>query len=289
MSVEPVLREADPVEPSITRDAPQKASFALRVATILVPALICLAGVGVAAVFVATRPHAGRTAHEERGVPVRATPVEPSTQPVRVRAHGTVVAAQKVTLQPELNGRIVWMSDDLVPGGRVHAGDTLIRIDPRDYRAQVEQSRAQVEQSRLGIAEEQSRAVIAEREWELLRRQHGGSESGRELALREPHLRTAEAQLRAARSSMRQARTNLSRTTLDAPFDAFVESENADSRPARRTDQPARHPGRHRPLLGAGLHPDGAARVDPGAGRERRERLTRPRPARGRRGRRDRA
>ncbi len=228
MSVEPVLREADPVEPSVARDAPQKASFALRVATILVPALICLAGVGVAAVFVATRPHAGRTAHEERGVPVRATPVEPSTQPVRVRAHGTVVAAQKVTLQPELNGRIVWMSDDLVPGGRVHAGDTLIRIDPRDYRAQVEQSRAQVEQSRLGIAEEQSRAVIAEREWELLRRQHGGSESGRELALREPHLRTAEAQLRAARSSMRQARTNLSRTTLDAPFDAFVESENAD-------------------------------------------------------------
>ena len=286
MSVEPVLREADPVEPSVARDAPQKASFALRVATILVPALICLAGVGVAAVFVATRPHAGRTAHEERGVPVRATPVEPSTQPVRVRAHGTVVAAQKVTLQPELNGRIVWMSDDLVPGGRVHAGDTLIRIDPRDYRAQVEQSRAQVEQSRLGIAEEQSRAVIAEREWELLRRQHGGSESGRELALREPHLRTAEAQLRAARSSMRQARTNLSRTTLDAPFDAFVESENADlGQLVGPTSQLATLVGTDRFWVQVSIPMERLAWIQvPGVNGE--DRLARPRPARGRRGRR---
>lgn len=208
---------------------PARRSLVKRVLLVLVPVAICLGGVAVAGMLVATRPQAAHVAPETRGVPVRVSALEATTQRIRVRASGSVLAAQKVLLQPELSGRVQWMSPELVPGGRVRAGEPLVRIDPRDYRTQLEQQAAQLENSRLGIQQEESRRLIAEREWELLRREQGASsEAGRELALRQPQLRTAQAQLRAAESGVRQARTNLTRTTVVAPFDAFVQTESVD-------------------------------------------------------------
>lgn len=240
--MEPNASEAplDGPEPSVARAPSQavehetasavpKPSFVARLLSIGVPVLICLAGVAVAGVLVATRPEAARSAQEVRGLPVRVRELAPSTQQVRVRAQGQVVAAQKVRLQPELNGRVIWMNDDLVPGGRVEAGETLVRIDPRDYRAALEAQRAQLENSRVQIEQERARRRIAEREWALLGREGAPStEQGRDLALREPQVRSAEAALRAAESSLRQARTNLARTNVEAPFDGFVQSENVD-------------------------------------------------------------
>ncbi|MCA9604410.1 MAG: efflux RND transporter periplasmic adaptor subunit, partial [Myxococcales bacterium] len=135
----------------------------------------------------------------------------------------------QVVMQPELNGRVTWMNEELLPGGRLAEGDTLVRIDARDYQAALEQQRAQVASSQLNVSTEESRRVIAEREWALLERErNAASESGRQLALREPQTQAAEASLRAARSGLRQAQTNLSRTSLRAPFDSIVISENVD-------------------------------------------------------------
>jgi len=195
----------------------------------MIPALICITGIAFAGAMIATRPDAERAETETEGVPVRVQALAASAEPVSVRAQGQVIAARQLVLQPELNGRITWMNEELVPGGRLREGDTLIRIDSRDYRTAVEQQRAQVENSRLSVSQEQSRQVIAEREWELLDRERGGAtERGRQLALREPQARAAEASLRASQSGLRQARTNLSRTSVRAPFDAFVLTENTD-------------------------------------------------------------
>ncbi|HJL19669.1 MAG TPA: efflux RND transporter periplasmic adaptor subunit [Sandaracinaceae bacterium LLY-WYZ-13_1] len=192
-----------------------------------IPVVTCLAGAAVAGLLVATKPEAERAQPEDQGLPVRVTELSPGTQPIAVRAQGQVVAARQVVVQPELNGRVIWMNDDLVPGGRLAEGETLVRIDPRDYRAAVEAQRAQLQNSRVQIQQERSRQVVAQREWELLR-EGGGSDEGRELALREPQLRSAEASLRAAESNLQQARTNLTRTTVQAPFDAFVQTEQVD-------------------------------------------------------------
>ena len=200
-----------------------------RILGVMIPAGICLTGIAFAGMLVATRPEAAHTAAEERGLPVRVLDVQPRTEAVHVRAQGQVVAAQRVVMQPELNGRVTWMNANLIPGGRLSSGDLLIRIDPRDYRAALEAQRAQVANNRLSIAQEDSRRVIAEREWEILRQERNATtEAGRELALREPHQRAAAAALRAAESGLQQAQTNLTRTSLQAPFDAIVQAENVD-------------------------------------------------------------
>ncbi|MGF1465783.1 MAG: efflux RND transporter periplasmic adaptor subunit [Sandaracinaceae bacterium] len=186
-------------------------------------------GAAGAAMLIMTAPQAQRAEQETRGTPVRVMTLRETTAPIRVRAQGTVVPAQQVVLQPEVTGRVVWAHPDLVPGGRVAAGDTLLRLDARDYRAAVEQQRATVENNRLALQQEQSRRVVAQREWALLGSDSAASSpEGQRLALREPQLRAAEASLHAAASALSQARTNLARTTVDAPFDALVLEESAD-------------------------------------------------------------
>ncbi len=219
----------EPAEPTPETFHDARPSLVARLAAVLVPALICVGGIGFAAMLVATRPAAEEATPEAAEVPVRVQAISSADERVVVRAQGQVIAAQQVVLQPELSGRVNWMSPELVPGGRVAAGDTLVRIDPRDFRAALEQQRAQVENSQLGVSTEESRRVIAEREWALLEQERSAaSDGGRQLALREPQLRAAEASLRAARSGLQQARTNLSRTTLLAPFDGVVLAENVD-------------------------------------------------------------
>lgn len=236
---QPLLREdlGDDIDDDIIDDdatAPvspptDRPSTIARIFAVLIPAGICLAGIAFAGLMVATRPTAERAPPETRGLPVHTRVVTAGSESVVVSASGQVVAARLVVMQPELTGRVTWMNEHVVPGGRVAEGESLLRIDGRDFRAAIDQQAAQVETSRVQLTTEESRRAIAEREWALMGREgSGASAQGRGLALREPQVRSAEAGVRAAQSGLRRARTNLSRTTLRAPFDAFIQAEAVD-------------------------------------------------------------
>lgn len=193
--------------------------------------LLLAVGVGIAVVLVKTKASPKKAEKPTLAQSVEVHLVTESTQRVRVSANGTVISAQEVILQPEVTGRVVWKNPDLVPGGHVKRGASLLRIDPRDYLAAVEQQRAQLEAKRLAFDQERSRRVIAQREWDLFG-DAGAPDAdpgaGRALALREPHLRSAEASLEAAKSTLEQSRLALSKTQIVAPFNAFIQSENVD-------------------------------------------------------------
>ena len=99
----------------------------------LFPGIITVAAVAGAVVM-------GRSAESaERETPVTIAPlvevIEVQAAPAhpRLRGTGTVEPAREATLSPELAGRIVYVSPSLVVGGRVAEGETLLRIDKRDY------------------------------------------------------------------------------------------------------------------------------------------------------------
>lgn len=189
-------------------------------------------GVGVAVALVKAKADPKKSSKPQRAFPVEAYIASESTQPIRVIANGTVISAQEIILQPEVTGRIVWKNPEFVPGGRLKKGAPLLRIDPRDYATAVEQQLAQLESRRLAFEQERSRRVIAQREWDLFGDagvpEADPDASGRALALREPHLRSAEASLRAAQTAVEQSKIALSRTQIVAPFNALVQSENVD-------------------------------------------------------------
>jgi len=194
----------------------------------IVSMLLICAAVGTAVVMYLTRPKAQRTRHRKPAPLVQTAELRPTSRPVRIVAYGTVIAAKRLTLQAQVEGRIVYQEANLVLGGLIPAGSKLIQIDPNDYKLAVEQQEAAVEEAQFEVDTEQGRRVIAEREWKLLEKEIATSEAGRRLALRQPHQKRAAARLQAARSRLDQARLDQKRTTLLCPFNALVLAESAE-------------------------------------------------------------
>ena len=195
---------------------------------ILLPFGLIGAGAYVAVWLIQTRPKAARAPIRIQPTLVEVIPARKTRERIRIYQNGTVVAAQSVVLSPEVNGRVIEQSPELVPGGRFETGDIILKIDPRDYQYAVEQKKSEVENALSNLKEEGGRQIIAKREWNLLGEDLETTEAGRELALRIPHLRKARASLAAAGSALQDAELDLERTTIRAPFNAFVQRESVD-------------------------------------------------------------
>ena len=142
---------------------------------------------------------------------------------LRVRAEGTVAPRAETELTPEVTGRVLEISADLVAGGFFEEGDVLFRLDRREYELAVAQARAAIAQADLRLETERQEASIAEREWELL-------DIGRPtpLALREPQIAEAQAAVASAEATLAKAQYDLERTVVRAPYDGRVRTERVD-------------------------------------------------------------
>lgn len=215
-----------------------------RIARLAVPVLIIVLGVVAARVLVATKPKPKRAPKSERVALVEVEQFTPHSAQTVVTANGQVIPSKRVVLTPQVGGKVIWTNEQLIPGGHVKKGATLVRIDPRDYHVAVQQREAELNRARLELEVERSRQSVAQREWEIFARTDngagtptpdtagkadaGGEEDLGSLALREPQLRTAQVQVKAARSATERAQLELNRTTLTAPFDAVVQMESVD-------------------------------------------------------------
>ncbi|MBX3248980.1 MAG: efflux RND transporter periplasmic adaptor subunit [Myxococcales bacterium] len=206
-------------------EQPNKVATVLKV---VLPLLVIAAGVGFFRFVVSRKPEAPRQPQVDTALLVETTVVERGRHEVAVRANGQVVAAELVVLSPEVTGRVRAMSPELVPGGRFRAGETMLRIDPRDYQLAVDAQSAEVNRAQLELQLEEGRQRIAEREWALFEREPQEAGAGRALALREPQVETARVAVRSAQSSAQRARLALEKATLRAPFNGMVLSENVD-------------------------------------------------------------
>lgn len=198
-----------------------------RVARVALP-LAVLALAGVAAALLAASAEEPQSAEgDAEGLVVATERVVAERATYLVRGQGDVSAARTTDLRPQVSGRVTWVAEGLEPGAIVREGDALFRIDRTDYRLGLEQSRAQLAEAKLRLESEAAREDVARTEWEMYQEEFGAAEAPA-LALREPQRRAAEVGLRAARARTAQNRVALSRTTVRAPYDAFVDDESVE-------------------------------------------------------------
>jgi len=188
---------------------------------------VVVASILAAVVLVATKEEPPRADKPLEGTLVEVIQIDSATHDVDLHAKGTVVPAMEIILQSEVGGRVVWQSDELVPGGRFEKGQVILKVDDRDYRLAVESFRSQVRRARLDYTLELRRSEVAKREWNSFG-EIDASDEQRALAQREPQLEAAKLALKAAESSLKKAELDLQRATLRAPFNAMVVSENVD-------------------------------------------------------------
>lgn len=201
---------------------------------ILLPLLILGAAIGGATTLVKSRPKPPKQERQVQAYLVQAMPVEKKSHRIDVRAKGTVTAARRLQVQPQVTGRLRSVSDSAIPGGIVKKGDVLARIDATDYRQNLNESQTGLEDAKARLAQEQGQQIIAQRELELFQQTQESNEQqssldDTSLALRQPQLKIAKVAVQAAETRLERAKTNLSRTTLKAPFNALVLSESMEN------------------------------------------------------------
>jgi membrane fusion protein, multidrug efflux system len=196
--------------------------------TFIIIVLILVIGGGLSFFLLRTGPE---IITEEKSSPakmVQTIPLVPHTRSISVSTYGSVIPSKKVTIKPQVSGQVVRQSDAVTVGGLIPAGEELIRIDSKDYELALAEVKSNLEQARFEREVESGRQVIALREWNELQSDLNMEEVNRSLVLREPHLRRAEAVMEKAKNDIEVAELQLSRTIIQAPFNAMVVGESVE-------------------------------------------------------------
>jgi len=134
---------------------------------------------------------------------VEAVTVEPGPVPVTIRSRGVVSPRWNIELVSEVSGRVVWVAPGFLQGEEVREGQLLLRIDPIDYQVALSDARAALASAELSLSEVQ-----------VVKKTAG--------------IKEAQARVEAARDRLRQAEVDLGNTEIKAPFDAVVDTKQAD-------------------------------------------------------------
>lgn len=196
-----------------------KKSTQAAVGLALIVAAFCAVGL-----IVALRPPAEPEDVPAVMVPVTTTEIQLDSVPAKIPADGTVEPAVAVDMVPEVNGKVVWRSKKLVPGGHFAKNEVIARIDSRQYALAVTEERSRVRSAELELELEGGRGEIAAHEWQILK----GDDPTKAppLALRRSQFDAARVGVEAAKSALERAELELERSVMRAPFNATVVSEN---------------------------------------------------------------
>jgi len=192
----------------------------------LLPLIVIGAGAVAGLALLGSGPQARMAPPAAQPRLVETASFTPATHTPVFEAMGTVIAAHESTLYPMVSGPIIAVSDQLIPGGQIKAGEEILRIDEADYRLNLRKQQASVAQADSALQEELGQQAVAKREYELLGRDLGAADKA--LVLRQPQLASARAILASAKAERDQADLDLARTRVIAPFDGMVLSRNVD-------------------------------------------------------------
>ncbi len=181
---------------------------------------VLAAGLAIMLLLQAGRPEVVKAKPRYRAPAVRALKVETGDWPVRIKGYGTVEPVTRISLAPQVAGKVMAVSPAMVPGGSFKAGQVLVRIDPADYRVGVTLARARLADARSKLQLLEAEAQEARQQWRQL---HPGIRVPA-LAAKQPQLEAARAEVAARSGDLEKARLQLARTKISAPFDGLVES-----------------------------------------------------------------
>ena len=203
-----------------------------RLSSFLIAVVIIAGSVALASFLVSRAPEPERVEPPPQIPYAQTGTVMAGSGAIPVYGAGTVRAGAEVDIAPQVGGRIVWVDAGFQSGGRVQAGQTILRIEEADYLYRVQEAEANLAARRVALLEEQEQAAIARAEYERYssRQEDGAGQAGvSPLTLREPQLEAARAELKRAEALLADARLALSRTRVTAPFDGHVREEFVDA------------------------------------------------------------
>lgn len=191
------------------------------------PFLIFITGLTIAWYVFKTAPKALKKKPVQSVEHVRVMQVQRTTEKIVLHLMGSVIPAREILLKPRVSGKIIKINQKFMIGGCFNKGDSILQIDPEDYRLAVERKKSMVTLAANDLKLELGHQDVAIREWEILNQNKSNqnkieNQIDQELALRQPQLEKARSRLLAARAEIKQSRLNLERTIVKAPFNGII-------------------------------------------------------------------
>ena len=190
------------------------------------PAILILGlSLGLSYYWLSNKPMATRGTPQAIAPLVNTIQVSKVDYPTTVTAMGTVIPAQSVNLTSRINGMVISVSPNFIPGGFLAKGEQIVQLDPTDYQLAIKQKENALAKAKFDLTLELGQQAIAKREFKLLNADL--DQQSQNLVLRKPHLALAKTAITAAEASLTQARLDLKRTRTSSPFNAIVLETNA--------------------------------------------------------------
>ena len=192
---------------------------------------VCLIALGLAGFWY----HKSKTVKVKRKPAVKTAPVvdimkvNPDRITAQIRAMGTVQPDREVVIKSQVAGTVIKVSPAFVQGGLIPKGQTMVRIDPADYKLAVNRAQSALAQVQADFEIEKGRQQIAREELKLMVSMSPAGVRETSLVLRKPQLEQARAVVESAKSDLETARLDLERTRIKAPFHALVRSKEVDA------------------------------------------------------------
>lgn len=157
-----------------------------------------------------------------RSIPISAFKAKQQDYIVKIRSQGTIEPLTETSLVAELSGVITWMAPEMLAGGRIEAGQALVRIDPEDYQIEFERSTAASERAsaQLNQAQKEHQRISSLHKRKLA--------SDADLDNAESALLISNANAREAKALTSKAKRDLARTEITAPFTGLVRRKLSD-------------------------------------------------------------
>jgi RND family efflux transporter MFP subunit len=193
---------------------------------IIICGVIVLIAIASVVLIFSTEPTAkSEGAVKESAMLVSLTTVERKEYTPLIEATGTVRPLEDVIISPLVSGPIVKRSPNFLPGSFVKEGELLLQINPADYRNELALEQGNLNQQKTNLEIEMGRQEVAKLDLNLIGID-SISDSERKLVLRQPQLNAVKATIQSAQANVNQASLNLNRTSIRAPFDAHILSQN---------------------------------------------------------------
>jgi membrane fusion protein, multidrug efflux system len=187
-----------------------------------VAALAMLAAAGLTRVFEPAAPAAAQAPPAGgAGIPVTAGTVAATDVPVFLQAIGTVQAFNMVTIRSRVDGQIVKVS--FTEGQEVKAGDPLVQIDPRSYKAALDQAIASQEKDQANLANAQ---INLARDAQIVKNNLAVSQQ--QFDTDKTTVAADQAAVDSDKAQVEAARVNLDYTTITAPIDGRLGARLVD-------------------------------------------------------------
>jgi membrane fusion protein, multidrug efflux system len=187
-----------------------------------VAVLAMLAAAGLVRLFEAPAPAAAQTPPAGGpGIPVTPGTVTAADVPVFLQTIGSVQAFNMVTIKSRVDGQIVKV--DFTEGQEVKAGDPLVQIDPRSYKAALDQATANQEKDQANLANAQTNLA---RDAQIVKNNLAVSQQ--QFDTDKTTVAAGQAAVDSDKAQVEAARVNLDYTTITAPIDGRLGARLVD-------------------------------------------------------------